>query len=182
MIVIDYLLMCSFVFLVFYFVTKQIRSRNQANSDAGTAMDEGCWNSSLKWNVPWYILLFTKMLWGWKCCCHKRKTWYGTIDVSCCTQNSVSLCLYACAFIPSMLSARLNSLYYSIYIPVLFCFGLFLDLYLGTRQKYEGKCIIHWKILRKTSIIRAMLLTKNLCLAWQFSGTCGLFYQGITHF
>lgn len=36
---------------------------------------------------------------------------------------------------------------------------------LRAQQKYEDKCCIHWKILRKMPTIRAMLLTKDPCLA-----------------
>lgn len=75
---------------------------NHGNPDADIAIDGGCRNSSIKCNVPWYILLFTKMLWGWKCCCHKRKTWY---EYSCCIEDCVFLCSYACAFILLICSA-----------------------------------------------------------------------------
>lgn len=93
----------EFIFQVFHIVTNHIWKIKKI--EAGTAVDGRCRNSSIKWNVPWYILLFAKMLWGWKCCRHKRKTWYG---YSCCIENCLLSCSIACAFILLMHFARLN--------------------------------------------------------------------------
>jgi hypothetical protein len=100
------------------------------------------------------------VLWGWKCCCHKRKAWY-VYALSCIVVLRILLrrvhtrgLSFFCCALPVWMTLLFNQSVWS-------CLGVSWTSisFLGENMEV-CYTVIHWKIL-KIGITWAMLLTKG---------------------